>query len=234
MKQLLNARADISRARCGHAYVDQLTEEELETGNAALGIDDMDREDAPQRACLRSLHGWAGYGDRVIADSGVRYVWHEARVLDGLEITQVYGYLLCPQTGRVLVQDDGGVFNLPGGTPEPEDGGDLVATLVREAFEENQVRVGVTAYLGYQEVHRPERAVYAQVRMAGVIEEFAAPAPDPDGGRVYRRLMTSLEAAPRVLGWGAPAVAQAEAAARVARSGWGLPVDAPAAPGYAD
>jgi hypothetical protein len=67
---------------------------------------------------------------------------------------------------------------------------------MREAFEENQVRVGATAYLGYQEVHRPGRARYAQVRMAGMIEEFAPRAPDPDGGRVYRRLMTSLEAAP--------------------------------------
>ncbi len=111
------------------------------------------------------------------------------------------GYLLCPVTGRVLVQDDDGVLNLPGGTPEPEDGGDLAATLVREAFEESQVRVGATAYLGYQEVHRPGRAPYAQVRMAGVIEEFAVRAPDPDGGRIYRRLMTSLEAVPGVMGW---------------------------------
>lgn len=35
---------------------------------------------------------------------------------------------------------------------------------MREAFEENQVWVGATAYLGYQEVHRPGRAPYAQVR----------------------------------------------------------------------
>ena len=99
------------------------------------------------------------------AVSEVRYWWHEVPVPAGLAITQVYGWLLCPQTGRVLIQDDDGVFNLPGGTPEPEDA-DLVATLVREAFEENQVRVGVTAYLGYQEVRRPGRAQYAQVRMA--------------------------------------------------------------------
>lgn len=182
------------------------------------------------------LPGWcllAGYGGRVAAVSGVEYWWHEAPVPAGLEITQVYGYLLCPRTCRVLVQDDGGVFNLPGGTPEPEDA-DLVATLVREAFEENQVRVGATAYLGYQEVHRPGRARYAQVRMAGVIEEFAARAADPDGGRIYRRLMTSLAAAPGVLGWGEPAVAQARAASRVAWREWGLPVDAPAPSGYAD
>jgi hypothetical protein len=69
----------------------------------------------------------------------------------------------------------------PGGTPEAWDA-DLTATLVRESFEENQVRLGATAYLGYQEVHRPGRAPYAQVRMAGVIGEFAPRAPDPDGG----------------------------------------------------
>jgi 8-oxo-dGTP diphosphatase len=69
----------------------------------------------------------------------------------------------------------------PGGTPEARDA-DLEATLVREAYEENQVRVGQTAYLGYQEVHRPGRAPYAQVRMTGIIDEFAPRAPDPDGG----------------------------------------------------
>jgi 8-oxo-dGTP diphosphatase len=175
----------------------------------------------------------AGYGGRVAAVDEVQYWWHEAPVPAGLEITQVYGYLLCPVTARVLVQDDGGVFNLPGGTPEPEDA-DLVATLVREAFEENQVRVGATAYLGYQEVHRPGRARYAQVRMAGLIEQFEDRAADPDGGRIYRRLMTSLDAAPGVLGWGDPAVAQARAASRVAWRKWGLPVDAPAPSGYAD
>ena len=66
------------------------------------------------------------------------------------------------------VQDSANSRASPGGTPEPEDDGDLVATLVREAFEENQVRVGATAYLGYQEVHQPGRARYAQVRMAGM------------------------------------------------------------------
>ena len=65
-----------------------------------------------------------------------------------------------------------------------------------------------------------------------MIGGFAPRAPDPDGGRIYRRLMTSLDAAPGVLGWGDPAVAQARAASRVARRQWGLPVDAPAPAGY--
>jgi len=70
--------------------------------------------------------------------------------------------------------------------------------------------------------------------MAGVIEEFAPRVPDPDGGRTYRRLMTSLEAAPDVPGWGEPAVLQARAAARVAQAEWRLPVDTLTAAGSAD
>lgn len=164
----------------------------------------------------------------------VVYLWREAPVPETLAVTQVYGWLLCPSTGRVLLQEDEGRWNLPGGTPEEFDE-DLEDTLIREAAEESQIRVlrGRTAYLGYQEVRRSNRAPYAQVRMVGTIDAFAPRAPDTDGGRMYRRYMTSLAEAPTVLGWGEPAVLQAEAAARIARQ-WGLPVDAAAKSGYRD
>jgi hypothetical protein len=55
--------------------------------------------------------------------------------------------------------------------------------------------------LGYQEVRQPGQPVIAQLRMAGIITEFAARAPDPDNGRLNRRYMTSLATAPAVLGW---------------------------------
>ena len=169
-----------------------------------------------------------------MGDPPAQYVWHEAPVPAGLPVTQVYGWLICPSTGRVLIQEqDDGTFSLPGGTPEPFDA-DLDATLAREAFEENTVRIAAaTAYLGYQEVRQPGRPVIAQVRMAGIITQFTPRAPDPDNGRLNRRYMTSLAAAPGVLGWGQPAEAQAQGAARVARQ-WGLPVDLPTADGYED
>ena len=56
----------------------------------------------------------AGYGERVAAVGEAQYWWYEAPVPAGLEVTQVYGYLLCHRTFRVLVQDDDGVFNLIG------------------------------------------------------------------------------------------------------------------------
>ena len=169
-----------------------------------------------------------------MADPLIEYVWHDGPVPAALPVTQVYGWLLCPVTGRVLIQEqDDGTFSLPGGTPEPFDA-DRDATLAREAFEENTVRIAATtAYLGYQEVRQAGRPVIAQVRMAGIITEFAARAPDPDNGRLNRRYMTSLAAAPALLGWGQPAEAQARAAAEAGRR-WGLPVDHPAADGYED
>jgi 8-oxo-dGTP diphosphatase len=169
-----------------------------------------------------------------VDDPPVEYVWHASPVPAGLPVTQVYGWLICPVTGRVLIQEqDDGTFSLPGGTPEPEDGGQY-ATLAREAFEENQVRLApAAAYLGYQEVRQPGRPLIAQVRMAGIITQFAPRAPDPDSGRLNRRYMTSLAAAPAILGWGQPAEAQAQGATRVARQ-WGIPVDHPAADGYED
>ena len=132
------------------------------------------------------------------------------------------------------MQDSANPRASPGGIPEAWDE-DLEDTLIREAFEENQIRVrrGRAAYLGYQEVHRPGRDTYAQVRMVAVCDEFAPRAPDPDGGRIYRRYMTALSSAPDILGWGRPAELQVRAAAMVARK-WGIPVDAPSAPGYAD
>jgi 8-oxo-dGTP pyrophosphatase MutT (NUDIX family) len=167
-------------------------------------------------------------------DLHVEYVWHEDPVPAELPVTQVYGWLICPVSGRVLIQEqDDGTFSLPGGAPEPFDT-DRDATLAREAFEENQVRISATtAYLGYQEVRQPGRQVIAQLRMAGIITQFADRAPDPDNGRLNRRYMTSLVAAPAVLGWGQPAEAQARAAAEAGRR-WGLPVDRPATTGYED
>ncbi|HUN30439.1 MAG TPA: NUDIX hydrolase [Trebonia sp.] len=164
----------------------------------------------------------------------IQYSWCAAPVPPGLPVTQAYGWLVCPRTGRVLIQEhEDGLHNLPGGTPEPGDDS-LHATVAREAFEENQVRIGPeTAYLGYQLVMIAGREPFAQVRLAGVIDGFAPRAPDADGGQLYRRLMTSLARAPGVLGWGESGHAQAQAAAEAARR-WGLPVDAPAPDGYED
>jgi len=141
-------------------------------------------------------------------------------------VAQVYGWLI-DDHGRVLVQGTPEGFNLPGGSPELCDE-DAVATLAREALEESQVLVDDAVLLGYEEVLRNGDAV-ALVRMAGRIRRFEARHPDPDGGRLLERRMTSLDTAARLLSWGDSGVAQAAAAGEVAARRWDLPVEVPTA-----
>jgi 8-oxo-dGTP pyrophosphatase MutT (NUDIX family) len=145
-------------------------------------------------------------------------------VPEDVPVVQVYGWLV-DDAGRVLVQDTGDRFNLPGGSPEPGDA-DLAATVVREAMEESQVAVTEVVYLGFEQVQRAGRP-QALVRTVGRIGEFCSRHPDPDGGRLFRRLMTSLGEAPGLLGWGCSGLAQAQAATRIAEGWWGLPVGSP-------
>jgi 8-oxo-dGTP diphosphatase len=114
-----------------------------------------------------------------MGDPPAQYVWHEDPVPAGLPVTQVYGWLLCPVTGRVLIQEqDDGTFSLPGGTPESLDTGHD-ATLAREAFEENTVRIAATtAYLGYQEVCQPAEA-QARAAAAAAGRQWGLPVDNP-------------------------------------------------------
>ncbi|MFJ3234649.1 NUDIX hydrolase [Streptomyces sp. NPDC086787] len=145
--------------------------------------------------------------------------WNAAQVPGGLRVRQVYGFLFDDE-GRVLLQDDLGRYNLPGG--KPEAGEDFQATLARECIEESQVEIGTATYMGYVLVEEPGAEPYAQVRMAARITRFLDRAPDESTGRVYARLMTPIEHAPGLLDWGAHGSAQAETAAEVARRDLGI------------
>jgi 8-oxo-dGTP pyrophosphatase MutT (NUDIX family) len=167
--------------------------------------------------------------------------WHEAPVPPGMPVTQAYVWALDPDDGRVLIQDRGPQhprrYTLPGGRPEPEDGGDPLKTAAREAMEESQIRIDTerAVYLGHQVVirfaERPEPC--AQLRYAAPIIAYEPIGPDPDNGRTNRRLMTGLERAPELLHWHETGAAQAKAALRAGEE-LGLPVDNPSPEGYRD
>jgi hypothetical protein len=135
------------------------------------------------------------------------FAWRPGPPPAATRFAQVYGWLLDPY-GRVLVQDTGLGFNLPGGSPEPGDV-DAVATLGRESLEESQVGVGSAVLLGFEEMWAPGFEPVALARMVGRISRFGPRRPDPDGGRLLGRRMTSLACAVRLLGWGESGAAQA-------------------------
>jgi 8-oxo-dGTP pyrophosphatase MutT (NUDIX family) len=89
-------------------------------------------------ACWCARRGWLRSAT-VTQSIDMDFTWYPKPVPEGMPVVQVYGWLL-DGAGRVLVQDTGTRFNLPGGSPEHDDA-DLAATVAREAMEESQVTV---------------------------------------------------------------------------------------------
>lgn len=125
------------------------------------------------------------------------------------------------EAGRVLLIRMADRWNLPGGTPEVYDDG-WEATLRREVLEEADMTLREVVPLGYQEVRSEDARPFAQLRVAGRVDEWREPSPDPDSGLVYPRVWVPLGQAADLLGWGEPGHAQAAAAARVALDIYGF------------
>lgn len=149
-----------------------------------------------------------------------KFTWCTSEVPDGLPVRQVYGFLFATD-GRLLIRVDGAKHSLPGGRPEPGESAysDIIR---RETLEEVTVEIDEPLYLGYQCVD-DGITPYAQVRMASRITTVHPPAPDPDNGRLYRRLLVHPSKAGDLLNWGESGHLQAAAAAEMAISALGLP-----------
>lgn len=142
-----------------------------------------------------------------------------------MSIRQVYGFVF-DALGRVLMRVDGDKHNLPGGRPEPADA-NIYETLKRECVEEVNITIDDPVYLGFQCVDEEDgTAPYAQLRMIARVREIGLPRPDPDTGRLYRRLFTSTTRAGHLLNWGSLGHQQTSAATALAAKALGiLPLD---------
>lgn len=125
------------------------------------------------------------------------YQWIESEVPKGLEIRQVYGFIF-NFDGRILLLEDRGKYNLPGGKPENDES--MSQTLIREAEEEVQITIASLNYLGYQLITVDEE--FAQVRLVGLIDQITPSASDPSTGRKYARLWVPPIHTNDLLNWG--------------------------------
>lgn len=125
------------------------------------------------------------------------FKWIATEVPIGLEVRQVYGFIFNAD-GRILLLEDGGEYNLPGG--RPESGENLAETLIREVLEEVQITISSPKYLGYQLISAEEE--FAQVRLVALIDLVQRAGFDPSTGRQYRRLLVPPTHANDLLKWG--------------------------------
>ncbi len=136
-----------------------------------------------------------------IAD-GVNVIWKVEFPPRDLPVRQVYG-LIFDEQGRMLVCNDRGRYNLPGGHPEHDE--DWLQTLERECIEEAQAEYQRPMYLGYVEVTETRGGVtevYAQLRFVAALSHLRPEAPDPVTGRAYAREFHPPGDVARLLGWG--------------------------------
>ncbi|MFE9476207.1 NUDIX domain-containing protein [Streptomyces griseofuscus] len=147
--------------------------------------------------------------------------FHPAPVPANLPVRQSWVWAFAPD-GRVLVllgPDTGGAV-LPGGKPEPEDGGDPVATATREASEEAAAELADARYLGY--LSDPD-VPCARVRYAAALTRLDAAHVDPATGQTYVRILATPEQALEFFDWGPSAAAEQLTAAHQARVLLGIP-----------
>lgn len=126
------------------------------------------------------------------------FEWFVSEVPTGLEVRQIYGFIFSPD-GRILLLDDSGLYNLPGGKPEIDES--FAETLIRESEEEVQVTIVSIRYLGYQLITFPE--IFAQVRLVALIDQVQPSVTDPSTGRQYGRIWTPPPITNELLNWGA-------------------------------
>ncbi|MGW6540989.1 NUDIX domain-containing protein [Streptomyces sp. NPDC055051] len=146
--------------------------------------------------------------------------FHPRAVPAGLPLRQAWCWAFAPD-GRVLVLLDPvtGAARLPGGAPEPEDGSDPAATLVRAAGERAGAELADPVYLGYLSDPDEPRA---RVRYAAGLTRVGVPPIDPVTGRAYVRVLATPEQALCLFDWG-PAATDQLTAVHLARARLGIP-----------
>jgi len=134
-----------------------------------------------------------------------KFIWCNGNVPNNMQIKQVYGILFSTD-GRIFVMAerlaDRIKYCLPGGHPEDIDK-TLEDTLRREVLEEVNISVKNPIIVGYQEVNEEDGScLYAQVRMAALIDKVGEKTPDIANGKTYDRLLVSPSKAIELLNWG--------------------------------
>ena len=105
-------------------------------------------------------------------------------------IKQAYGVCLDEQNRVLLQKHPDRPWNIPGGQPEP--GETYEQTVIREVYEETNVRVENPRFIGYQEVFEAGVLKAYQLRFIATVVAIDERLPDPDEGVMRERMFVTL------------------------------------------
>ncbi len=105
-------------------------------------------------------------------------------------IKQAYGVCLDDEQRVLLQKHPERPWNIPGGQPEP--GETYEQTVIREVYEETNVRVENPRFIGYQEVFEDGVLKAYQLRFIATVVAIDERQPDPDEGVMRERMFVPL------------------------------------------
>ncbi len=128
--------------------------------------------------------------------------WFDYTNFESLKnVTQVYGFIFDRQ-GRVCLVKYGGMWNIPGGTPEKEDSS-FEDTLIREVDEEADLEIKDIERIGYiKVVPRDGSKIHYLLRYAAIVKKIKPQTEDPAVGEVLERVFINPEDISKYINWG--------------------------------
>jgi 8-oxo-dGTP pyrophosphatase MutT (NUDIX family) len=138
----------------------------------------------------------------------VRYTWMPGTSDENFRpFKQVYG-IVFNYKNEVLIIEENGKWQIPGGTPEMDETGEQ--TLTRELMEEADVKLKDIQFIGAQKVeflkygnpNHNEGDRFYQLRYIANLDELLPTTPDPDGGETYPRKFVGFEELIELIPWG--------------------------------
>ncbi|MFA5942099.1 MAG: NUDIX domain-containing protein [Candidatus Paceibacterota bacterium] len=127
--------------------------------------------------------------------------------LKGTKVKGVHGFCFCGDKLVIVYAENKGSWGPPGGGIEP--GETIEEAVVREVFEETNMRVLKQQAIGYMEILEPERTLGA--RSVCIVEPIGEFISDPDGDVTEIKLIDPQDAK-KYFDWGESGDAQLERA----------------------
>ena len=121
---------------------------------------------------------------------------------------QIYGIVFNDSDEVLVISEEPGKWQIPGGTPE--QGETPEQTMTREFLEEADVTLKKIKFIGAQKIefldqdnpNKEEGSLFYQLRFIADIDKILPQTPDPDGGDIHPRKFVDFKELTEYIKWG--------------------------------
>ena len=121
---------------------------------------------------------------------------------------QIYGIVFNDKSEVLVISEEPGKWQIPGGTPEYGETSEQ--TITREFIEEADVTLKNIKFIGAQKIeyfdqdnpNKEEGNLFYQLRFVADVDKILPQTPDPDGGNIHPRKFVNFNELTKYVNWG--------------------------------